>query len=320
MRAREILTAIILITLSSCATFEPKSDKQESDPVAVRYTPGTRCMPRYVVDPATVNNKSDMRKAMVDHYWDNFNFDADSLVVEYDTIDICQAMADYVTLIEPERADSLMRSLMRRAESSRPVLDFFATITEMVLHDPNSPLRHDEYYIPVLETLVNSPLLDEYDKLIPAYDLEIALKNRIGHTATDFEYTLSNGRKGRMHDIEAEYLIVMFTNPGCPMCREITEQIIGSPMLNELSEMGLLKIISVYPDADIEAWRNYLTEMPANWINSYDKDMVISEQRLYNLNAIPALYLLDSNKRVLVKDGSDVAFIEHTISLNDTKR
>lgn len=104
------------------------------------------------------------------------------------------------------------------------------------------------------------------------------------------------------------------------MCREITEQIIGSPMLNELSEMGLLKIISVYPDADIEAWRNYLTEMPANWINSYDKDMVISEQRLYNLNAIPALYLLDSNKRVLVKDGSDVAFIEHTISLNEIKR
>ena len=288
--------------------------------MAVRYAPGTRCMPRYVVDPSTVNNKSDMRRAMVDHYWDNFNFDADSLVVEYDTIDICQAMADYVTLIEPERADSLMRSLMHRAESSRPVLDFFATITAMVLHDPNSPLRHDEYYIPVLETLVNSPLLDEYDKLIPAYDLEIALKNRIGHTATDFEYTLSNGRKGRMHDIEAEYLIVMFTNPGCPMCREITEQIIGSPMLNELSEMGLLKIISVYPDADIEAWRNYLTEMPANWINSYDKDMVISEQRLYNLNAIPALYLLDSNKRVLVKDGSDVAFIEHTISLNEIKR
>lgn len=53
--------------------------------------------------------------------------------MEYDTVDIFQAFADYVVLIPAEHADSLMRGLMHRAEQSRPVLDLFATVAEMVL-------------------------------------------------------------------------------------------------------------------------------------------------------------------------------------------
>ena len=34
---------------------------------------------------------------------------------------------------------------------------------------------------------------------------------------------------------------------------------------------------------------------------------------LYDLHALPAMYLLDSRKRVLVKDSTDVAQIEEVI-------
>ena len=54
--------------------------------------------------------------------------------------------------------------------------------------------------------------------------------------------------------------------------------------------------------------------MPASWIKAYDKDWQISVERLYNLNAIPALYLLDNQKRVIVKDGTSVAQIENIIA------
>ena len=291
------------------------SDKSED---VITFEPGTRRMERSC-DLAEIQTQEDYRR-YIDTYWDKFDFAADSLVIAYDTIDLCEAMASYVMFIEPQRADSLMRALMHRAEQSRPVLDFFATITEMVLHDPNSPLRNDEYYIPVLEVLAESPLLDEYERMIPAYDLEIALQNRNGHIANDFEYTLANGRKGRMHDIDAEYLLVMLNNPGCPMCKQITEQIEASPMLNEMQERGLLKVLAIYPDADLEAWRDYQPEMPSRWITGYDADMTISRNRLYNLRAIPALYLLDKEKRVMIKDGADVGYVEFMISENEMRR
>ena len=41
--------------------------------------------------------------------------------------------------------------------------------------------------------------------------------------------------------------------------------------------------------------------------------MTITHERLYDLKAIPALYLLDREKRVMAKDCVDVEQIEHLI-------
>lgn len=311
---RRFLFLFVVALLAVGCNNQPKKTEAE----AIVYEPGTRRMER-TGDISQIQTQEDYHRYIAT-YWDKFDFDADSLVVAYDTIDLCEAMASYVMFIEPQRADSLMRALMHRAERSRPVLEFFSTITEMVLHDPNSPLRNDEYYIPVLETLAESALLDEYERMIPAYDLEICKLNRLNHTANDFEYTLLNGRRAKMHAIDSDYLIVMLNNPGCPMCREITEQIEASPMLNELQELGRLKILAIYPDSDIQAWRDYQPNMPKRWISGYDADMTISRERLYNLRAIPALYLLDSEKRVMVKDGTDVGYIEYMIALGEEQR
>ena len=90
-------------------------------------------------------------------------------------------------------------------------------------------------------------------------------------------------------------------------------------MLNEYLENGRLSIVAIYPDADIEAWRNYQSSMPVAWISGYDAGQIISRDRLYDLKAIPSLYLLDSDKRVLVKDGSDVALIEHVIATTEAQ-
>lgn len=256
----------------------------------------------------------------MDSYWDKFDFEAGEHVKEYDTLDLVYAMADYVMMIDPADADSLLRGLMHRAEASRPVLDLFASVTEMVLHDPNSPLRNDEYYIPILEVLVASPLYDEYDRIAPAYDLDLALKNRIGTVATDFVYTLANGREGRLSDIDSRYTIVMFSNPGCPMCRDIRYEMEASPLINELREHNSIAILTLYPDEDVATWRDHLKELPMGWINAYDRELRLTTERLYNLNAIPSLYLLDEAKRVIIKDGSSVAQIENAIAIMEAER
>jgi len=40
------------------------------------------------------------------------------------------------------------------------------------------------------------------------------------------------------------------------------------------------------------------------WTNGYDKELVIKNKNLYDLRAIPTLYLLDKNKTVLLKDAT----------------
>ena len=309
-----ILIAVAAIFVSCIDTQSKRDDADKAD--VAHFEPGTRQLD-VDFDIYNIATEEEFNRA-IDRYWDGFDFECGERVAEYDTVQVMQVFADYVSYIsvgaERERRDSLLRGLVLRAEKSRPVLDFFAYVAEGVLHDPNSPLRNDELYIPILEVLVESPLYDEYDRIAPAYDLELARENRIGEVANDIAYTLVNGKRGRLHDIDSDYVILMFSNPGCPMCREIIDQISGSPLLNEMMENDLVKVLSIYPDADLKAWRDHLGEMPRRWINGYDEGMKISEERSYNLQAIPSLYLLDNEKRVIIKDGTSVAQIENTIA------
>lgn len=248
------------------------------------------------------------------HYWDNFDFADTAFLARADTLQLFEAYARYVQLLFSAPIDGApMDSLMRRAAVSRPMLDYFAMLADRVLGDPNSPLRNDEFYIPVLRAQLSSPWYDEYERLAPEYRLSLASQNRIGQPANDFRYTLASGATGSLYGLRAEYVLLFINNPGCPMCREIREAISASPMLTELIEHGRLRVLALYPDENLDEWRAYREQIPASWINAYDDGCVLREKGLYDLSAIPSLYLLDAQKRVLVKDATDVALVEEVI-------
>lgn len=248
------------------------------------------------------------------HYWDNFDFADTTFLARADTLQLFEAYARYVQLLFSAPTDGApMDSLMRRAAVSRPMLDYFAMLADRVLGDPNSPLRNDEFYIPVLRAQLSSPWYDEYERLAPEYRLSLASQNRIGEQANDFRYTLASGATGTLYGLRAEYVLLFINNPGCPMCREIREAISASPMLTELIEHGRLRVLALYPDENLDEWRAYREQIPASWINAYDDGCVLREKGLYDLSAIPSLYLLDAQKRVLVKDATDAALVEEVI-------
>ena len=103
------------------------------------------------------------------------------------------------------------------------------------------------------------------------------------------------------------------------MCKTVREAISASPMLNELVERGKLKVLALFPDEDLTEWQEYRPQILARWINAYDKGCVVRDRELYDLKAIPALYLLDRDKRVMVKDAVDVGLIEWAIDHDDRK-
>ena len=67
-------------------------------------------------------------------------------------------------------------------------------------------------------------------------------------------------------------------------------------------EAGKLKVVNIYPDADLTEWYNYLSHYPEEWITGFDAEGVLNSDTIYYLRAIPSLYLLDADKRVILKD------------------
>ena len=315
---RAIIFSLALLALVACSSRADKKGQEQTAPTSQTPTSANRAKEPATFIPALAPNLLSAEQKMEymrEHYWDKFDF-GDTLFLErIDSTKMLNAFAVYAAgYLHDSLAYRYMPRLMQRASTSKRMYTYFLSLAETVLHDPNSPLRSDEKYIPVLESAVQSKWLDEYERMPYEYDLEMARQNRVGRTANDFTYTLASGRTGRMHNIKANYTLIFISNPGCPMCGDVKEQITSSPMLQELIERKELKVLVIYPDADLEAWREHLEDYPASWINAYDADLRIDKERLYDLKAIPALYLLDSEKRVLAKDCTDVEYIEKLLS------
>jgi thiol-disulfide isomerase/thioredoxin len=235
------------------------------------------------------------------HYWDNFDF-ADTAYIHLSQITE-QALVDYIDvlfLVSDAVSSAAIKDMLKKAEVDPVMFTHFTDLYEKYLYDPNSPMRNDELYIPVLEAMLASPVVTE--KIRPTRLLELARKNRVGEKAADFTYTLANGKNETLYAIRSDYTLLFFYNPGCHTCKEIMEQLAASSSINYLMQEKKLTIAAVYPDEDLAEWNMYLSQVPGEWINAYDKGAKVQNEEIYDLKAIPALYLLDKDKKVVLKD------------------
>lgn len=278
-----------------------------------RHAPATEHPAPALFRPAALPSSlpaSERAEYLRTHYWDTFDFADTLFIARADTLHMLDAFASYVAL----GADSgAMADLVRRASVSRPMLDYFGMLAERVLHDPNSPLRDVERYIPVLRGKLASPWYDTLERLGPETELRLALRNRVGEQAGDFRCTLASGATTRLYDLRADYTLLLLTDPECPMCRRTTEELLASPRINELAERGTLRILTLYSGEDTAAWRRSLSHAPRGWLHACDAACTVRDEGIYDLWALPALYLLDREKRVLVKDSADPAEIEEAL-------
>lgn len=281
-----------LICLSCSGQQKTEKEEQAKAPVFEMVT-----VPTLITDP---QNRTEYA---VEHYWDKFVF-SDTTYIHYPEVTE-QAFTNYIYLmgsVSIEKGASSIRAMLKKAEVEKAMYTYFTDLYEKYLYDPNAPMRNEELYIPVLQSMLETPLLDEVNKIRPAHLLEVALRNRMGEAATDFVYALANGKTSTLYDVKADYLILYFYNPDCENCWEVTQSMRASQVIDGWISAGKLKVLSVYPDEDKQAWIDHLPEMPATWINGHDKEVVLKNEEIYDLKAIPCLYLLDKNKTVLLKD------------------
>lgn len=291
---RSILFVIILFTLCNCGG--KHSVKTDSVPPITEK--------KFILPdiPVMLTTPQQRVEYLAMHFWDCFNFTDTTLISVANITE--QGFADFVHVlpnVSPVVARKAIIAMLEKAEADSAMYKHFTEMCEKYLYDPNSPFRNEEYYITVLESIIANKSLDELQKVRPQYRLEMALRNRLGSIAADFEYITSSGKSAKMWSIATDYLVIFFNNPDCHDCARVKDVLQNSPILSEMMQRESkkkIRILAVYPDEDLEIWKK--TIYPTTWINSYCVSSKINE--LYDLKAIPTLYLLDKEKRVLLKD------------------
>lgn len=306
---------IILLIFTNCGGNNQKSNSDsKNDPVSAKkeFT--------MVSIPSELTAPKDRAHYLVSHYWDHFDF-TDTTYMHTPEITE-QAFANYVEILphtQKETAYLSIKKMLTKAENDKngKMYPYFLELFKKYLYDPNSPLRNEEYYIPVAEYIIENKISNDTDKERAMFDLNLMKKNRIGEKATDITYILASGKNGSLYNIKANYTLLYFYNPDCRACEELINYMKYSSVINALTQNGMMKVLAVYPDKDISIWQKHLKDIPEKWINGYDKNTIIKDKLLYDLKAIPTIYLLDNNKHVILKD-AQIQKVEEYLKENNT--
>lgn len=253
------------------------------------------------------------------HYWDAFLsadhvYVSDSTLINGVSADALESQfATYAALLSGADAGLSGRAagaLMDRLEAfqrSSPASGAFARFAELArkyFYDPNSPYLTEDVYGVLAERLAASDLTPSAEKPAYEYEARMCSLNRPGTPAADFRFKDVSGRSYSLYGVKAEYTLLFFSNPGCEACRDIIDALEGTSLIRDMVDRGSLAVANIYIDEDMQAWRDYLGHYPKSWYTGYDPTYTIRTDVLYNVRAIPSLYLLDAEKKVIMKDAS----------------
>ena len=166
---------------------------------------------------------------------------------------------------------------------------------------PSSPYRNEERYIDFLNRFLAVDTLSEELRLRAEDRLRRASLNRRGTIANDFEFIDRNGRRGTLHGTQCHNIMLIFYDPECPHCGDILRELANAPGINGAIADGALTVLAIYTEGKRDVWDSTKAAMPANWTVGYDLTGIL-DRELYDIPAMPIIYLLDSTHTVLLKD------------------
>ena len=306
MRIRQILIVAFFLIATGCK--EKKAEQFHALPFPD------------VQIPTMITGQQEAIEYMAVNYWNGITdasrtYPSDSILVSgVRKSDVEQKFADWTAIMEHAGYKVWSKAVgnvyeralaCEKKDTSSQVFETFVELFQKYFYDANSPLRNEDVYHDFVTRYATYDGLE--DVLKGKYDRQAYLTglNRVGTKAADFRFSDRRGTMTNLYDIDAEMILLFFSNPGCDACMQIITVLRDEPVIASKVADGTLAVVNVYIDEDIQAWRSYMPIYPEEWYNGFDPDMVVRNSDLYNVRAIPSLYLLDKEKRVILKDSPE---------------
>jgi hypothetical protein len=314
MMFRNIIYSLLIfcILLSGCGRGAGSAKEEPFEP---------RQFPVKVEVPVLIEDPQEKTEYALLHYWDAFTdtskiYPSDSTMINGVRRDeVGEMVRQYIVLIEDQlplkKAQECVVNIFDRAENfqkrdtSCGMLEYITNRVEKCLYDPTSPYRNEDIYLAYIQRMLSSGRLAKEFVDGLTYTVKMCSLNMTGTPAADFTFTDINGRKHSLYGIKADYTLLFFSNPGCDACAKIIGVLKDEEHIADLVASKKLAVVNIYIDLERDKWMGYASSYPASWYNGYDQDYKIRTDVIYNVRAIPSLYILDKDKKVIMKDAPE---------------
>lgn len=214
--------------------------------------------------PDEVEEPEERMVYMLEHFWQDYAF-ADSTAMNREVGE--QGMVDFLNLIlnaDSVAVDHGARVWADSLAAYPSALPFFEGLMARYLGDYDSPLYSDEVYVHLLRALPETPQR--------TWLLVQLAKNRVGDRAADILVRTLDGKEMRLWKVKSEQTLLIFFDPDCRRCQRLEAQLKNEPLIMQNPR---LKVV-----------RKDINDLHGE----------------YYVPHTPALYLLDKEKRVVLKN------------------
>ncbi len=238
-------------------------------------------------------------KYLGEHYWDNVDFNtASDLMLEQGFVDMVSIFA----LLDGEALDASWAAAVKRAEASKTGVVRLLALGDKYLYGVSSPMYNEEAYRSLLRAGLVSKKIAKADKTPYQKQLVLLEMNNEGSAAVDFDFEQADGSRSKLSEVVSPVTVLFFYDPDCVDCKIERFRLTQAPMTSYLQRAGGVTVLAVFPSADAAVWDKHKSDIPDDWINARDVTGRLKSENLYDLRAMPRIYLLDDEKQVLLKN------------------
>lgn len=215
--------------------------------------------------------------------------------------------------LDTNAAKKMLDSQITIAAQDSDILKFTVEYLEKPFGDPNSPYRNEALFREVLMAKLMSPYYGQTVKTLMQKKIDLLQQNQPGNKANDFTYITPEGHNRKLFELRTNHVLLFFYNPECDACKQMKAALAASQVIGKQITSRQLTVLAIYVDRDQKLWRKHIAEIPRDWINGRDDNEYLYKNGVYDLRAIPTLYLLNKDKRVILKDCLDLKKIENQL-------
>ena len=234
------------------------------------------------------------------HFWDGIDI-ADPGLLRTPLLD--PKVTDYldnVVIQHPdsviEAVDVIMQSASKNSETFRYLL-----ITLTNKYETSPLMGFDKVFVHLVENyyLNNKPEWVDAETLQKLSDRIASIKpNFIGNPAPPLNLWDTLGTEVKLQDIKAQFTVLYFYDPDCGHCKTKTPLLYAN--YPELQSRDV-EILAICTTTDEQRWLEFIKEHDLNWINLADLQAKTYFKFYYDVRSTPTVYILDKDKKILVK-------------------
>lgn len=255
----------------------------------------------YMSDPNSVQYKQ-TTNFLRENYWTGVDFKSDILL---NTTLLPSKTKKYISLFDkndPQLNDVIKELLDKSAVN--PLV--YQVISDALYNSFNQPFYSDNFEniaVNILKNAQGQSFVPDWKKQSIAQQILVHQKNMVGSKATNFALKDFTDAKCILNDQKSKYTILFFYDPECSHCTEVMPKMKGWFFVDGPKDA---KVLAIYINQNEQEWRKYVKEntYPPKWLNLWDKNGEEKIQEKYWIQSLPTIYVLDENKKVVLKNAN----------------